>query len=118
MWNYRRLKNKLNFYIMPNLVGPGFNPVHPGFIRVGADVSIGKNCTILPMVLIGKAKPGLDMKGFSIGDNCYISTGVTILGPIKIGNNVTIAAGAVVIKDIPDNAVVGGVPARILKMKE
>ena len=56
------------------------------------------------------------MKNFC-GNNCYISTGVTILGPVNIGNNVTIAAGAVVINDIPDNCVVGGVPAKILKYK-
>ncbi|WP_418332522.1 DapH/DapD/GlmU-related protein [Segatella sp.] len=52
-----------------------------------------------------------------IGDNCYIATGVTILAPITIGNNVTIAAGAVVTKDVPDNCIVGGIPARILKIK-
>lgn len=40
------------------------------------------------------------------------------MGPVKIGNNVTIAAGAVVVKDVPDNAVVGGNPAKILKMKD
>ena len=118
LYQYRRLKKKTGFYIMPNTVGAGFNPVHPGFIRISADISIGDNCTILPMVLIGKAKPGLDMTGFSIGDNCYISTGVTILGPITIGNNVTIAAGAVVTRDVPDNVIVGGVPAKIIKYKQ
>lgn len=53
----------------------------------------------------------------SIGNNCYISTGVTILGPVNIGNNVTIAAGAVIVRDIPDNCIVGGIPARIIKYK-
>lgn len=54
----------------------------------------------------------------SIGDNCYISTGVIILGNVSIGNNVTIAAGAVVTKDVPDDCVVGGVPAKIIKYKK
>lgn len=117
-WNYRRLKIKTGLYIMPNTVGPGFNLVHPGFIRIGEDVRIGANCTILPMVLIGKSRPKVNTEGYIIGDNCYISAGVKIFGPVKIGNNVTIGGGAVVTKDIPDNAVVGGVPAKIIKMKE
>ena len=102
---------------MPNTCGKGLVLPHPGFIRVGSFCKLGENCTILPMVLLGKKEPGL--KGdIVIGDNCYISTGVTILGPVTIGNNVTIGAGAVVTKDIPDNAIVGGVPAKIIRIKE
>lgn len=115
-WNYRRLKIKLNFFLPPNVAEAGFFPVHPGYFRTNCWVHIGKNCTLLPMVLIGKMKPGANSDTY-IGDNCYISTGVTILGPVKIGNNVTIGAGAVVNKDIPDNAVVAGVPAKIIKIK-
>lgn len=73
---------------------------------------------MLPMVLIGKKSPDIIDYHVNIGDNCYISTGVIILAPIDIGNNVTIAAGAVVTKDMPDNAVVAGVPAKIVKMKK
>ena len=115
-WTYRRLKLKSDIYIFPNVVGPGFFPVHAGFRRFGKYVTIGKNCSVLPMVLIGKKNPGPCQ--IKIGDNCLINTGVTILGPVTIGNNVTIGAGAVVTSDIPDNAVVAGVPARIVKMKE
>ena len=68
------------------------------------------------MVLIGKKRSGPCT--INIGDNCYIGTGVTILGPLTIGNNVTIAAGAVVLSDVPDNAVVAGVPAKVVKIKD
>ena len=108
---------KTNLFLAPNVAGPGFFPVHPGFFRAGGWTHIGKNCTLLPMVLIGKKHPKVEGDAF-IGDNCYISTGVTILGPIKIGNNVTIAAGSVVNKDVPDNAMVAGVPAKVVKVFE
>ena len=50
-----------------------------------------------------------------IGDNVSLGCNVTIIGNIKIGNNVTIGAGSVVVKDIPDNAVVVGNPSRIIR---
>lgn len=114
---YRRKCLKTGIYIYPNTCGPGLLLPHPGFIRVDAFCHIGKNCTILPMVLLGKKRPGMDCN-IIIGDNCYISAGVTIIGPVKIGNNVIIGAGSVVVKDIPDNVVVAGVPAKIVKVNE
>jgi maltose O-acetyltransferase len=50
-----------------------------------------------------------------IGSDCWVGGNVTILPGVTIGNNVIIAAGAVVTKDVPDNVIAGGVPARILK---
>lgn len=116
--NHRRNCLKRNMYISPNIVGEGFNIVHPGFRRIDIVVkSIGKNCTILPMVLFGKKMSGLPEKCIEVGDNCYFGTGATILGPVKIGNNVIVGAGAVVTKDIPDNCIVAGVPAKIIGKK-
>jgi serine O-acetyltransferase len=53
-----------------------------------------------------------------IGDNVFIGLSSKVMGHIKIGNNVIIAPNAVVTKDVPDNAVVAGVPAKIIKMRE
>lgn len=50
-----------------------------------------------------------------IGNEVYISAGARVLGAVKIGNNVIVAPNAVVIKDVPDNCIVGGIPAKILK---
>lgn len=111
---YRHSQLKHSLYVGINIAGPGLNIVHPGFRHLMNIGTIGKNCTILPMVLIGKKKPNTNSKT-SIGDNCYISTGVTLLTPVTIGHNVTIGAGSVVTKDIPDNCTVAGVPAKILK---
>lgn len=116
-WLLRRQRVKTNIMLFPNTIGPGLHLVHPGYRRIDRFVKIGSNCTILPMVLFGRKRPTDTVSDIIVGDDCYISTGATILGPVTIGNNVTIGAGAVVTKDIPDNAVVGGVPAQIIRMK-
>lgn len=53
----------------------------------------------------------------AIGNDVFIGSGVTILGGVKIGDGAIVAAGSVVVKDVPPYAVVGGVPARILKYR-
>ena len=74
---------------------------------------IGKKCTIGTNVTIGGKLGGYDVP--IVKDNVYIATGAKVLGPIVIGNNVVIGANAVVIINVPDNAVVAGVPAKIIK---
>lgn len=115
---YRRLSLKRNIGVPVNVLGPGFRYLHPGFLRISASVSIGKHATILPNVLIGSRTLERKRYKIEIGDHCYIGTGVTILGPVKIGNNVSIGANSLVLKDVPDNCVIGGNPARILKHKK
>ena len=74
----------------------------------------GKNCMVGPNVTIGGRSSHYEVP--VIGDNVEISTGSKVLGPIRVGDNVVIGANAVVIKDVPENAVVAGVPAKILKI--
>ena len=109
----RKMALKYGINVKSCCLGPGFLYVHPGLFRVNPDVRIGKKATVLPNVLIGRRRPD-KAANICIGDNVYISTGVTILGPVSIGNNVTIAANSVVIKDIPDNCVVSGIPAKVI----
>lgn len=115
---HRRNCKRMDIFVPPNSVGPGFHLVHRGFRHLLSDTNIGANCEILPLVLMGKKRPDLKEWQITIGDNCYISTGVTILGPVTIGNNVTIGAGAVVTKDVPDDAIVAGVPAKVIKINK
>ena len=98
-------------------VGHGFYVAHFGGIVVNKRTVIGKNCNISQGVTIGQSNRG-DRAGTPvIGDNVFIGPGAVIIGNIKIGNNVAIGANAVVTKNVPDNAVVAGVPARILSMQ-
>ncbi|MER2295049.1 MAG: serine acetyltransferase [Desemzia incerta] len=85
-------------------------------IIVHPRAKIGKNCTIHQQVTIGNAVEGGEAP--IIGDNCYIGAGAKIIGEIIIGSNVTVGANAVVTKDIPDNCVCGGVPAKIIEKSE
>lgn len=77
------------------------------------DVKIGKNCKILHGVTMGgrAGHKGLPV----IGDNVLIGTHAQILGNVRIGNNSIVGAGAIVLHDVPDNVVVVGNPAKILR---
>lgn len=89
------------------------------------EIYIGDNVMIGPNTLITTVNHPLSPKGrrahlgiakpVTIGNDVWIGGNVTILPGVTIGNNVVVAAGAVVTKDIPDNCVVGGVPARFIK---
>ncbi len=59
---------------------------------------------------------GVSRKGIKIGKNCWIGSKVTILDGVTIGDNCIIAAGAVVTRSMPDNAVIGGIPAKLIKL--
>lgn len=85
---------------------------YPVGIVISPSAIIGKNCTIYQNVTIGQ-KNGKNAA--IIGDNVLICANACILGNIKIGDNAIIGAGAVVIKDVPANAVVAGNPAEVIK---
>lgn len=115
---YKRMCFNLKIDIKPNNLGPGFRLMHLGaLVRIKQNCKIGRNCTMLPGVVIGNKRLNGDDSLVTIGDNCYIGLGAKIFGEVHIGNNVTIGANAVVTKDIPDNCVVGGIPAKIIKYK-
>lgn len=95
-------------------IGPGLTIAHYGYIIVTSNTRIGKNCTLRPGVVFGK-KLTASTGGPTVGDNVNIGVGTTIIGDVKIGSNVVIGANSVVTRDVPDNCVVAGAPARILR---
>lgn len=100
-----------SLYIDAFEIGGGLYIQH-GFATMIAAKSIGRNCWINQQVTIGYNGQG---EAPMIGDNVMITCGAKVLGPIHVGNHVTVGANAVVIRDVPDNCVVGGVPAKVLK---
>jgi len=90
----------------------GVNIAHGIGIVIHQNTSIGKNTVIFQNVTIGSGD------GPKIGEDCIIGAGACVLGDIVIGNNVKIGANAVVVKDIPDNCTVVGVPGEIIKVND
>ena len=97
----------------------GVNFPNPVGIVIVRDVIIGKNCTIYQNVTIGKKKYGVVEDTHTvIGDNVTIYANACIIQDVNIGNNAIIGAGAVVLDDVPANAVVAGNPAKVIKYIE
>lgn len=92
-------------------------------IKIGALVEIAPNCAFYPYDHGFKPdepirrQPLQTKGGIVIGDEAWLGFGVIVLDGVKIGRGAVIAAGAVVTKDIPDNAIAAGVPARVTKMR-
>lgn len=110
----RLVSTHYSVYISPHAsIGKGFCISHCFSIMI-SDCKIGDNVTVMQQVTIGSSRGG-NRSGFpTIGNNVFIGCGAKILGNVHIGNNVVVGANAVVTKGVPDNAIVGGVPARVM----
>jgi serine O-acetyltransferase len=78
---------------------------------------IGDDCLIRHGVTIGNSGSEDPFGAPTIGSRVQFGAGAKVLGRVRVGNDVIIGANAVVVRDVPDFAVVGGVPARVLKMR-
>ena len=94
----------------------GLNIHHYSGIILTPKAVIGKNLTIYQCVTVGRVHSGTKAGVPTIGDNVTLYAGCKVIGNIKIGNNVVVGANSVVTNDIPDNAIVAGCPARILRI--
>lgn len=83
-------------------------------IVIGETTTIGNNCTIYHGVTLGGTGKDKYKRHPDLGNNVIVGCGAKVLGPIKIGNNVKIGANAVVLKEVPDNSTVVGVPGKII----
>ena len=117
MGGVKRLYSTIHsVYISDNAeIGAGFCISHC-FSIIIAGARIGKNCVVMQQVTIGSSRGGKRGGYPTLGDNVVVCCGAKIIGNVKVGNNVIVGANAVVASDIPDDAVVGGVPAKIIGM--
>jgi len=96
--------------------GKGLYVGHFGYTIFNSHCEVGDYCQIGEGVILGSK--GLGTEGAPrLGNNVFVGAGAKILGPIKIGDNVVIGANSVVLNDVPDNVVVAGVPARIVRKR-
>lgn len=98
-------------------IGRNLKLRHPSGIVIGDGVRIGDNVTIYQQVTLGGQNLGDGKKGKYpiIEDNVTIFSGAKILGAVKVGKNSIIGANSVVIKDVPKDSIVAGVPGKVIK---
>ena len=93
-------------------------------VVIGETSEIGDNVTIYHAVTLGGSSPSIDSERQrhekrhpTIGNDVVIGSGAQVIGPINIGNGARIAANAVVVKDVPENATMVGIPAKAVKLE-
>ncbi len=122
--SYKQIANGVKIGNNVGLGTHGYYGCGVGYLSIGNNCIFGNYVSIhpenhnfrdhtTPIRLQGVNSTG----GVSIGDNCWIGTKATILDGTKIGNGCVVAAGAVVKGVFPDNVIIGGVPARIIKSR-
>ncbi len=109
---YIRNIKRYRVSIHPDIeVGKRFHLVHADSIRIGKGVRFGDNCKLYPYVhIMGSLRPDSMENGMfkkaTFGNDCILGAGCAVIGPVQIGDDVTIGAHAVVTKDVPSHSVV------------
>ena len=93
-------------------------------VVIGETSEIGNNVTIYHAVTLGGSSPSIDTESQrhekrhpTIGNDVVIGSGAQIIGPVNVGDGARIAANAVVVKDVPENATMVGIPAKAVKLE-
>ena len=106
-----KAKRKTGIEIHPGaIIGKGLFIDHGSGVVIGETAIVGDNVTLFHGVTLGGTGKEKGKRHPTIGNNVFIGTGAKLLGNITIGDNVKIGANAVVLKDVPSNTTVVGVP--------
>lgn len=108
--NLMRTKTSIEIYYSAN-IGPRFNIGHGAGLVIGPGHTIGSDFVVYGNVTLGQRRRRSPRETMVIGNHCTVCTGATVLGEIRIGDNVRIAAGAVLLADADSNSTYAGVPA-------
>ena len=94
-------------------LGPGLFIDHGMGVVIGETSEVGKNVTLYQGVSLAGTSLKREKRHPTLGDNVVVGAGAKVIGAIKIGDNSRIGAGSVVVRDVPPNSVVVGVPGRV-----
>ena len=89
---------------------------HGTGIVVGETAVIGDDCLLYQGVTLGGTGKDVGKRHPTLGNNVVVGSGAKVLGPFRVGNNARIAANSVVLREVPDNATVVGVPGRVVRL--
>lgn len=128
-WFYRHDMKFIARFISQNARRRTGIEIHPGAtigknlfidhgmgVVIGETAIIGDNCTLYQGVTLGGTGKDHGKRHPTLGDNVMIGAGAKVLGPFRVGDNSRVAAGAVVLNEVPDNATAVGVPARVVRV--
>lgn len=110
-------------------IGDNTTVGHQTFMFIASELTLGNDCLIAPFVYFVDSDHGMKAgelinkqpmtaKPIIVGNGVWFGTGAVVTSGVTIGNGAVVGAGAVVTKDVPENAVVGGNPAKVLKFRE
>ncbi len=115
-WLSQRAVRKTGIEIHPGAtIGKRFFIDHGTGVVIGETTEIGDDVTLYQGVTLGGTGKDTGKRHPTIGNNVMIGAGAKVLGPFKVGDNSNIAAGAVVLDEVPPNSTAVGVPARVVK---
>lgn len=115
-WISQSARRRTGIEIHPGAqIGKGLVIDHGMGVVIGETTVIGDNCTIYQNVTLGGTGKDHGKRHPTLGNNVLVGTGAKVLGPFTVGDNARIAAGAVVLNEVPADCTAVGVPARIVR---
>ena len=116
-WISQHARSRTGIEIHPGAsIGRRLVIVHGCGSVIGETAEIGDDCLLYQVVTLGGTGKDQGKRHPTLGNHVMVGSGARILGPFKVGDNARIAAGAVVLREVPPGATAVGVPARIVRM--